>query len=76
MLYVANSITPFKDGEIKELKLPQYLPSFIKEYLQVINITVHEDKQKAVETQIRIVLMFVLLLLLIIVLFSILLYLT
>lgn len=74
MLYVANSITPSKNGEIVELKLPKYLPYFIKEHLELINITVHENKQKAVETQIRIVLMFVLLLLLIIVMFSTLLY--
>lgn len=79
MLYVANSITPFKDGEIHTAladKLPKYLPSFIKEYIKLINITVHIDKQRAVETQIRVVLMYVLLLLLIIVMYSILFYLT
>lgn len=74
MLYVANSITPSKDDKIQELKLSKFLPRFIKEHIQLINITVHENKQRAVETQMRVVLMFVLLLLLIIIMFSILLY--
>lgn len=73
-LYIANSIMPPKDGTIRELNIPAYLPKFIKEQLQDLNITVHENKQKAVETQIRVVLMFVLLLLLIITMFSILFY--
>jgi hypothetical protein len=74
VLYVANSITPTNDGIIRELKLPVYTPNFIKRHLNLINVLVYENKQKAVDTQIRVVFMFVLLLLLIIIMFSILLY--
>jgi hypothetical protein len=74
VLYVANSIIPATDGSIRELKLPKYIPKLIKRHLMLINVLVHENKQRAVEVQIRVVFMFVLLLFLIISMFSILLY--
>lgn len=74
MLYVSNSITPSEDGVVHELKLPTYLPKFIKDQLQLINILVHENKKKAVQTHIRLVFMFIMLLLITTIMFSILIY--
>jgi hypothetical protein len=74
LLYVANSITPLDNCVVYELKLPSYLPKFIKDQLQLINILVHENKKKAVEIHIRIVFMFILLLIITIIMFSLLIY--
>ena len=74
MLYITNSITPYEDGIVRALKLPSYWPKFIKDQMQLINILVHENKKKAVETHIRIVFMFILLFIMTIIMFSILIY--
>lgn len=74
LAYFANSIQPRKDNTIRELNLPSYLPKFIKEHFKNINLMVHTNKQRTVETQIRVILIYVLFLLLVIILYSFLLY--
>lgn len=70
LLYVTNSIIPSSP----EVQLSEYWPKFIKNKFELIYALVAEDKQRAVQTQIRIVFMYVLLLVLIIVMYSILFY--
>ena len=74
LAYIANSIQPCKDGTIRELNLPAYLPKFIKTHIQNINLMAYTNKQRTVETQIRVVLIYVLFLLLVVILYSLLFY--